>query len=262
LNKYKGLDEYEDLEQEAFLALVKAVKYFDLTTEYKFTTFYPVVLQHHISQYLQQTRFVQVPRAINALKIKCNRAYNELSQLFKREPTQVEIANYIGCDVKELDQLAGAETAVRLDEVRGADDEGCTLMDTLKSDFDLENNAIDNLYQDEQKTQLWAILEAYLNNRENEIISEHYRQNKTFEQIAERQGITPQRASQIEQNTLQKLKRNPKIKRLANELEIADSMLFRGSCGTFKRKQTSVVEQIALKVDAALQYTYKTREDF
>jgi hypothetical protein len=39
-------------------------------------------------------------------------------------------------------------------------------------------------------------------------------------------------------------------------------MLFRGNVKTFKQTGTSIVERVALKVDEALRYTYKTRQDF
>jgi RNA polymerase sigma-B factor len=262
LRKYKGLADYDDLTQEAFISFYNAVFAYSGEQGAKFSTFLSVCVTNHIIKYLKSDRLVKLPDSIKTLKIKYNRAFNELSQSQGREPTRAEIATFIGCSIEDIEALAGVGQAVSLDKVQGAGDEGATLLDTLKSSVDIENSIIEQEYSQYQKTALWGILDDCLTCRENEIIKQHYKQNKTLQEIAERQGITPQRASKIEADTFSKLRRNPKIKRLANELEIADSMLFRGSCRTFKRKQTSVVEQIALKVDEALRYSYKTREDF
>lgn len=262
LQKYKGLAEYDDLVQEAFIAFYNAVFAFCGEQGAKFSTFLTVCITNHIIKYLKSDRLVKLPNSIRTLKIKYNRAFNELSQSQGKEPTRAEIADYIGVSIDELEQLAGTETAVRLDEVRGADDEGITLLDTLKSSVDVENSIIEQEYSQYQKNALWGILDAYLTNRENEIIQEHYRQNKTLQDIATGQGISQQRAAKIEQDSLAKLRRNPQVRRLAEDLQKSDAILFRGGCKAFKITGNSVVERIAIKVDEALNYKYKTREDF
>jgi predicted DNA-binding protein YlxM (UPF0122 family) len=101
-----------------------------------------------------------------------------------------------------------------------------------------------------------------LTDREADILESHYKENQTLQEIATAHGISAQRAAKIEQDSFQKLKRNPKIKKLVDELETANSMLFRGNCQTFKRTGTSIVERVAIKVDEALRYHYKSRQEF
>jgi RNA polymerase sigma factor (sigma-70 family) len=262
LQRFKGLADYEDLTQEAFIAFFQAVFAFNADLGVRFSTFLVTCLINHISNYIKSDRLVKVPRNITALKKAYNQAYNDLSQTLQREPTRAEIADFIGCTYEDTLQLAGAGTTASLDEIQGGADDDCTLMDTLKSGIDIETDVIEEEYADFQKNELWELLDACLTDREADIIEQHYRQDKTLQEIATQQGITEQRASRIEADSLQKLRRNPKIKKLADELETANSMLFRGNCQTFKRTGTSIVERVAIKVDEALRYTYKTREDF
>jgi RNA polymerase sigma factor (sigma-70 family) len=262
LRRYRGLADYEDMQQEAFIAFFNAVFAFNADVGVRFSTFLVTCLINHISNYIKSDRLVKLPRAVRQLKIEYNKAFNELSQKYNREPTRAEIADFIGCTYEDTLQLAGTERTASLDAIQNADDEGATLLDSLKSDLDVETDIVDQEYREYQKNELWELLDACLTDRENDIIEQHYRENRTLQEIATAQGITEQRASRIEADSLQKLKRNPKIRRLAEELQTADSMLFRGNVKTFKQTGTSIVERVAIKVDEALRYTYKTREDF
>jgi RNA polymerase sigma factor (sigma-70 family) len=263
LRRYRGLADYEDMQQEAFIAFFNAVFAFNSDVGARFSTFLVTCLINHISGYIQSSQLVRVPRAIKALKIEYNKAFNQLSQEYGREPTTAEIAEYIGCTREDIQALAGTGQTASLDEQQGgAEDEECTLLDTLKSSEDVENGVIEQNYQEYEKTALWGLLEACLTDRENDILEAHYRQNKTLQEVAKVQGISEQRAAKIEQDSFQKLRRNPKIKKLAEELQTADSMLFRGNVKAFKQTGSSIVERIAVKVDEALTYHYKTREEF
>jgi RNA polymerase sigma factor (sigma-70 family) len=262
LQRFKGLADYEDLAQEAFIAFFNAVFAYNADVGAKFSTFLVTCISNAISGYIQSSQLVRVPRAVKSLKIEYNKAFNQLSQEYGREPTRAEIAEYIGCTLEDIQALAGAGQTASLDAVQGSEDENATLLDGLKSDIDIETDAVEEDYAEYQKNELWELLDACLTDREADILEERYKENKTFEEVAEAHGISAQRASRIEADSLQKLRRNPKIKKLADELETANSMLFRGNCQTFKQTGTSIVERVAIKVDEALRYQYKTREDF
>jgi RNA polymerase sigma factor (sigma-70 family) len=255
LNRYRGLADLEDLQQEAFLALVKAVKYFDMAAGYKFTTFYPLVLQQHISRYLQQSALVIVPQDIRKLKARYNKSLAELSQELKREPTRREVAEYMNVSLEELEDMLfkTAEPSSLDAPVSNADDD-VILQDTLKADYSLENDITDNLYHNELKTQIWGILARNLSEREYYIIEQYFKNDKTLADIAQELDLSSERVRQIENASFQKLRRSKAGRELERLCEESNSMLFRGSCQTFKQTGSSIVERVALKILAIQNY--------
>lgn len=255
LNRYRGLADLEDLEQEAFLAMVKAVKYFDLTSEYKFTTFYPIVLQQHISNYIRQSSLIQVPQDIRKLKARYNKSLAELSQELKREPTRREVAEYMNVSMEELgDMLARTAEPSSLDAPVSNADDDVILQDTLKSDYSIENDTIDSLYHNDLKTQIWGILARNLSEREYYIIEQYFKNDKTLADIATELDLSSERVRQIENASFQKLRRSKAGRELERLCEQSNAMIFRGGCQTFKQTGSSIVERVALKILAIQNY--------
>ena len=127
---------FDDLYQVACLGLVKAIDRFDLEREVAFSSYAVPTILGEIKRYFRdRTWSVRVPRDLQELALKVDRAVADLSLDLHRQPTVAEIAERVGAeeeDVLEALEASGAYRATSLEAPRGTeDDSGETLGDTL-----------------------------------------------------------------------------------------------------------------------------------
>ena len=118
---------FDDLFQVACLGLVKAIDRFDLEREVAFSSYAVPTILGEIKRYFRdRTWSVRVPRDLQELALKVDRAVSELSLDLHRQPTVEEIGAKVGADeedVLEALEASGAYRATSLDAPRGADDD-------------------------------------------------------------------------------------------------------------------------------------------
>src|SRR5690606_9381658 len=92
-----------DLINEGNLGLIKAAKMFDETKGFKFISYAVWWIRQSIMQSLDNhSRLVRIPgNKINSLT-KINRAEATIEQQFERQPTEEELADFMGVDVSEI----------------------------------------------------------------------------------------------------------------------------------------------------------------
>ena len=128
---------FDDLFQVACLGLVKAIDRFDLSREVAFSSYAVPTILGEIKRYFRdKTWSVRVPRDLQELALKVDRAVADLSLELHRAPTVAEIAEKVGFDeedVLEALEASGAYKATSLEAPRGSSDEdgGDTLGDTM-----------------------------------------------------------------------------------------------------------------------------------
>src|SRR4051812_18360809 len=127
---------FDDLFQVASLGLVKAIDRFDLSREVAFSSYAVPTILGEIKRYFRdRTWSVRVPRDLQELALRVDRAVADLSLDLARQPTVTEIAERVGAeeeDVLEALEASGAYKATSLEAPRGTeDDSGDTLGDTL-----------------------------------------------------------------------------------------------------------------------------------
>src|SRR6478609_5866299 len=118
---------FDDLFQVACLGLVKAIDRFDLTREVAFSSYAVPTILGEIKRYFRdKTWSVRVPRDLQELALKVDRAVADISLGLHRAPTVAEIAAALGLDeerVLEALEASGAYRATSLSLPRSNDDE-------------------------------------------------------------------------------------------------------------------------------------------
>jgi DNA-directed RNA polymerase sigma subunit (sigma70/sigma32) len=128
------------------------------------------------------------------------------------------------------------------------DDADMTLGDTVQAPTSLENETVDNLFNEEIKTALWAICETETSKLECAILKETVAKQKTLKQAADTLDISYDDARKLKNRALRRLYKNRKIKRYYNEIDKLDSGAYRGGVNRFKANDfTSVTEYIAIR---------------
>lgn len=141
----------------------------------------------------------------------------------------------------------GCTASERYDPIHYADDlfreigEGSVLHEIIPGEGpDPEETAVDSCHCEELGKKLHEIMDKVLNEREREVLSCRYFSGETFSQIAEREGITHQRAKQIHDDALIKMRR--KRKQLVSFVDERTNFF---TSSSFERSWESPVEKIA-----------------
>ena len=116
--RYSGGHELEDLEQVAAIGLMKAVGRFDPARGLAFSTYAFPTIMGELKRHLRDHGWaVRVPRDLQEVYVRVDRATGELATALGRAPTVAELADRIGSTVEQVLEARQAGTARRADSL-------------------------------------------------------------------------------------------------------------------------------------------------
>ena len=200
-----------DLINEGNVGLIKAAKMFDETKGFKFISYAVWWIRQSIMEALNEhSRIVRIPSNKIGELSKISQAVSRIEQRFEREPTHDELAEYLGVKVEDIKSANTA--AIRqssLDAPFEEGDEG-SLYDVLKSN---EPDQVETVLagKDSLRVELSRLLST-LADREQEVLKRFFGigcdYSLSLDDIAEDLGLTRERARQIKEGALKKLRAN------------------------------------------------------
>jgi len=207
----KGLS-LPDLINEGNLGLLKAAKRFDETRGFKFISYAVWWIRQGIVQSLSEnSRTVRLPLNKIGVINKIKKTVTFFEQKYGREPTSYEISEIIEVSVKEVDIcIKSSAYGVSIDAPLSPE-----------TDINMQNFIISDMYPqpdnvlllDSLHTDLVAVLNS-LSERESDIIKLHYgigfEASMTLVEIGQLFGITQERARQIKESAILKIKKSSK----------------------------------------------------
>jgi RNA polymerase sigma-B factor len=202
--RYQRADEpFEDLFLVASLGLVKAIDRFDLDREVAFSSYAVPTILGEIKRYFRdRTWSVRVPRDLQELALRVDRAVAELSLDLARQPTVTEIGERVGAeeeDVLEALEASGAYKATSLESPRGGEDEsGDTLGDSLGTEESGFSMA-------EHRATLDRLMRS-ITPREREVLRLRFEYDLTQAEIGEQIGVSQMQVSRIIRQSIARLR--------------------------------------------------------
>ena len=194
----------DDLMQVASMGLIKAIDRFDPEREIAFSSYaVPTILGEIKRHFRDRTWAVRVPRDLQELTLRVDKAVGELSEVLHRQPSVAEIGEAVGGDeeqVLEALQAGGAYRAVSFDAPRGAsgEDDLATLADSVGIDEDGFDRA-------EERATLANLLTT-VTQRERDVLRMRFEEDMTQAEIGAVIGVSQMQVSRVIRQALSRLR--------------------------------------------------------
>ena len=216
--QHQGLS-LPDLINEGNIGLIKAAEKFDDTRGFKFISYAVWWIRQSIMQALaDQSRLVRLPLNQVGSVNKINKISNKFEQEFERKPSIAEIAEEINLSQERVsDAIKGNNRHVSMDApLTDGNDNG--LADLLQGNDgqDIDTHLLLESLREELKLAL-----NILDERERFVIEAFYGINQpemTLQEIGAKKGLTRERARQILEKAIRKLRKNTQNKLLKSYL--------------------------------------------
>lgn len=189
----------EDLFQIGCIGLIKSIERFDLSYDVKFSTYAVPLISGEIKRFFRDDGMIKVSRKWKEEGYKLYQITQKLSHEMGREPTMEELSESSGLPVEEI--MMALEANAEVDSLNKAiplEGKEVTLMERIPSEQDMEEKIINHL----------AIRQAMkdLSDREKQIVTMRYFQNKTQTEIAKEMGVSQVQISRLEKKVLRKMR--------------------------------------------------------
>jgi RNA polymerase sigma-B factor len=198
--RHKG-PEVEDLEQVAYLGLMKAAHGYKLAADTPFIGYAIPTIRGEVKRYFRDCAWtVRIPRRLQELQGMIAAKLPDLEQELGREPSPVEVAERLGVEVEEIDRAMAARgcfTVLSLD--RPEAEAGLTLADVVA---DEDDRTLDQL---ETIDMLRPVL-AELCARDREILHLRFVEGLTQTDIGTQIGVSQMQVSRLLRQILDNLR--------------------------------------------------------
>lgn len=217
---------FEDLLAEGNMGLVEAAHHYDPKHRVKFLTYATWWIRKRILEYLvAEGKPVRLTRYAREKRRELRTARGNLKERLGREATVEELMTETGLERRTVVDLSGAPPTTVSIEKQVIQEIGITIKDCLAAKIrtpeeELTRRALAKIVEEEV---------ANLPDREREIIINRFSldggEALTFQEIGEQMGLSRERARQIEQQGLERLRR--RIHRRISVQELPDQPVAR-----------------------------------
>jgi RNA polymerase sigma factor (sigma-70 family) len=252
--KHRSYEDIEDLKQEGYLALYDAIDGYDPESGCKFLTYAEYWIKQRIVRYIERnSSSLRLSFHSQARLRQYKRFYDSFMKEHGREPSEAETADFMALSidqVRDIHRNACVANLGSLDApVKGYEEEGFCLGDSVPSGEDMEGDALDRLQHEQLKVVLWECVDS-LPDRQSEVIRKRYQDNMTMAEIGREQGVTLEAIRQHEAKAMRELRKPKRSKQLRPFLPEEDRIYSMGLVGNgvvrFNRTWTSSTERAVM----------------
>lgn len=201
VKRYQGkTTDMEDLIQIGCIGLLKAVDYFDLNMDVRFSSYAVPMILGEIRRYLRDDGMLKVSRSLKNIAYQTSKAREMLTVQLGREPSIEEIAEATGVEREEIIMAmeASAELESLQKSVYQSDGNEICLEDKVEDGRDAVSELMNHvLLEDMLKV---------LDPEEKNLIHMRYYEEMTQSQIAEKMQKTQVQVSRMEKKILKKMR--------------------------------------------------------
>ncbi len=192
----------DDLFQVGCIGLMKAIDNFDADAhDVRFSTYGVPMITGEIRRYLRDNSSVRISRSLRDTAYKVLQAKEQLTGENGREPTESEIADFLG--IRREDVVFAMEAisdTVSLNEPVYSDSgDSVCVMDQVRDPRDTDEHWLEKIALNDAVDHLLP--------REKQILALRYMDGKTQMEVASEIGISQAQVSRLEKNAISQIKK-------------------------------------------------------
>ena len=250
--KYCYMAEKEDMKQEAYFAICKAVDSYDPDKGSSFLTWAVYWIRQQMQRYCQNNSTVKVPVHLGEKVRRYRKLQNSFYLHVGRLPNIREYCYYLGCSEATLEKIRQSERASCIGSIdapaAGSEDGSITVGDSIADPANHYEDMLDDIENQKLKETLWGIVND-LPEQQADVIRVRYQENLTMKETAARTGTTIEVARKCERKALREMRKPSKANRLKvfyDSSYIYNRALYGNGTVEFNRTWTSSTERVAL----------------
>ncbi len=189
-------EEFEDLYQVGNIGLINALSNYKKDSNTKFSTYAYFYIKGEILKYIRENRSIKVGNDIQALSRAINKVKEHLIQINMKEPTIVEIAEYLEVPIEEIEKALESNLKVKsLDYLLNEENDLYDYEAYEEKGYDIDSLAIK-----EEINKLSPL--------DRKLIISRYFEDKSQNETSKLLGISQVQVSRKENKILTKIKNN------------------------------------------------------
>ena len=194
----RGYDK-EELEQIAYIVFIKAIKGFDVSLDFKLSTYAVPYIIGEIKRFIRDDGAIKVSRSIKELSTKIGQVQREYLVKKGKEITIEELSKELNVEKEDIILALESQKSIEsIDKNVYEDESGESKISKISNQKDETNILIDKLCIEELINKLEI--------RDKKIILLRYYKGKTQTEVAKILGITQVQVSRLEKRILNEMR--------------------------------------------------------
>jgi RNA polymerase sporulation-specific sigma factor len=194
----RGYDK-EELEQIAYIGFIKAIKGFDVSLDFKLSTYAVPYIIGEIKRFIRDDGAIKVSRSIKELSTKIGQVQREYLVKKGKEITIEELSKELNVEKEDIILALESQKSIEsIDKNVYEDESGESKISKISNQKDETNILIDKLCIEELINKLEI--------RDKKIILLRYYKGKTQTEVAKILGITQVQVSRLEKRILNEMR--------------------------------------------------------
>lgn len=220
--RYSKMAEFDDLKQEGYIALQKAVEHYNPEHGVPFINYAAFYIRQGMRRYIEDNgNCIRIPSNTYNQVRKYKKITSDFEKLYSRKPTDAEMRSFLGVGKETLDTIKQAILTGKIQSLStsiGEEDSLC-IEDMVSSGEDLEEEAARRIDRERMSRDLLEMVNS-LPDQQSEVIKSRYLEGKTLREVGEMQGRSIERVRQIEKNAFRKMRLPQKCEKLRSYHEV------------------------------------------
>ncbi len=198
---YQNKAELEDIVNQGVIALIESIERYDWTKDVQFDSYASIRVRGSIIDFVRKQDWI--PRDIRKKSVDIHNAFSHLQSLLDRDPSDAEVAEYMGVSVDEFNAITSQSQSFAVLSYEKLLQDNTVVFREPQSSMELPEQQLDK----EELKEIIAMSIDKLNEKERLIVSLYYFEGLKLKEIAVILGLTASRVSQLHAKALGKMEK-------------------------------------------------------